>query len=117
MGGNEGGGGGGERWNFFGSRSVVQKSPTDPGSDTSPGGTFTSMAFDFSVAHARYYGFILYLDNVNSVEVISLTSDTDLLSSIPRTTWAWVLDAVLVVTCLTTLWPSQWKLFHVWSQI
>ncbi|KAE8286017.1 putative monooxygenase p33MONOX [Larimichthys crocea] len=35
MGGNEGGGG--ERWNFFGTRSVVQKSPTDPGSDTSTG--------------------------------------------------------------------------------
>ncbi|GLD70036.1 putative monooxygenase p33MONOX [Lates japonicus] len=35
MGGNEGGGG--ERWSFFGSRSVVQKSPTDPGSDTSTG--------------------------------------------------------------------------------
>ncbi|XP_069027200.1 putative monooxygenase p33MONOX [Embiotoca jacksoni] len=37
MGGNEGGGGGGERWNFFGTRSVVQKSPTDPGCDTSSG--------------------------------------------------------------------------------
>ncbi|XP_030001236.1 putative monooxygenase p33MONOX isoform X2 [Sphaeramia orbicularis] len=36
MGGNEGGGGG-ERWNFFGTRSVVQKSPTDPGSDTGTG--------------------------------------------------------------------------------
>lgn len=35
MGGNEGRGG--ERWNFFGTRSVVQKSPTDPGSDTSTG--------------------------------------------------------------------------------
>ncbi|XP_044061391.1 putative monooxygenase p33MONOX [Siniperca chuatsi] len=35
MGGNEGGGG--ERWSFFGTRSVVQKSPTDPGSDTSTG--------------------------------------------------------------------------------
>ncbi|XP_041799927.1 putative monooxygenase p33MONOX [Chelmon rostratus] len=35
MGGNEGGGG--ERWNFFGTRSVVQKSPTDPGSETSTG--------------------------------------------------------------------------------
>lgn len=39
MGGNEGGGG--ERWNFFGTRSVVQKSPTDPGSDTSTGERFT----------------------------------------------------------------------------
>ncbi|TNN58431.1 putative monooxygenase p33MONOX [Liparis tanakae] len=41
MGGNEGGGGGGvgggERWSFFGTRSVVQKSPTDPGCDTSTG--------------------------------------------------------------------------------
>uniref|UniRef100_A0A3P8TLU8 Putative monooxygenase p33MONOX n=1 Tax=Amphiprion percula TaxID=161767 RepID=A0A3P8TLU8_AMPPE len=35
MGGNEGGGG--ERWSFFGTRSVVQKSPTDPGSETSTG--------------------------------------------------------------------------------
>lgn len=35
MGGNEGGGG--DKWNFFGTRSVVQKSPTDPGSDTSTG--------------------------------------------------------------------------------
>uniref|UniRef100_A0A3B3W056 Putative monooxygenase p33MONOX n=2 Tax=Poecilia TaxID=8080 RepID=A0A3B3W056_9TELE len=36
MGGNEGGGGGGlDKWNFFGTRSVVHKSPTDPGSETS----------------------------------------------------------------------------------
>ncbi|XP_005467839.1 putative monooxygenase p33MONOX [Oreochromis niloticus] len=35
MGGNEGGGG--DRWSFFGIRSVVQKSPTDPGSETSTG--------------------------------------------------------------------------------
>ncbi|KAK2849227.1 hypothetical protein Q5P01_009061 [Channa striata] len=35
MGGNEGRGG--DRWSFFGTRSVVQKSPTDPGSDTSTG--------------------------------------------------------------------------------
>ncbi|XP_062249047.1 putative monooxygenase p33MONOX [Platichthys flesus] len=34
MGGNEGGG---DKWSFFGTRSVVQKSPTDPGSDTSKG--------------------------------------------------------------------------------
>uniref|UniRef100_A0A3Q3JM24 Putative monooxygenase p33MONOX n=1 Tax=Monopterus albus TaxID=43700 RepID=A0A3Q3JM24_MONAL len=34
MGGNEGRGGG-EWWSFFGTRSVVQKSPTDPGSETS----------------------------------------------------------------------------------
>ncbi|XP_029918169.1 putative monooxygenase p33MONOX [Myripristis murdjan] len=40
MGGNEGGGG--ERWNFFGGRSVVQKSPTDPGSETSTGFTLQS---------------------------------------------------------------------------
>ncbi|KAM9377023.1 glutamine--fructose-6-phosphate aminotransferase [isomerizing] 2 isoform 3-T3 [Pholidichthys leucotaenia] len=33
MGGNEGG----DRWSFFGTRSVVQKSPTDPGSETSTG--------------------------------------------------------------------------------
>lgn len=33
--GNEGGGG--DRWTFFGSRSMVQKSPTDPGSDTGTG--------------------------------------------------------------------------------
>ncbi|XP_029297905.1 putative monooxygenase p33MONOX [Cottoperca gobio] len=46
MGGNEGGGGGsggggggggGERWSFFGTRPVVQKSPTDPGCDTNTG--------------------------------------------------------------------------------
>ncbi|XP_034740080.1 putative monooxygenase p33MONOX isoform X2 [Etheostoma cragini] len=38
MGGNEGGGGGGgEKWSFFGTRPVVQKSPTDPGCDTSTG--------------------------------------------------------------------------------
>ncbi|XP_028445776.1 putative monooxygenase p33MONOX [Perca flavescens] len=38
MGGNEGGGGGGgEKWSFFGSRPVVQKSPTDPGCETSTG--------------------------------------------------------------------------------
>lgn len=33
MGGNEGG----DRWSFFGTRSVVQKSPTDPGSDSNTG--------------------------------------------------------------------------------
>lgn len=38
MGGNEGKGG--ERWTFFGTRSVVHKSPTDPGSESSTGGTF-----------------------------------------------------------------------------
>ncbi|XP_062379899.1 putative monooxygenase p33MONOX isoform X2 [Sardina pilchardus] len=45
MGGNEGSGGG-ERWSFFGSsRPVVQKSSTDPGSDsTSPGG-FTLQSY------------------------------------------------------------------------
>ncbi|XP_072251942.1 putative monooxygenase p33MONOX isoform X1 [Leuresthes tenuis] len=39
MGGNEGGSGGGglDRWSFFGTRSVVHKSPTDPGSETSTG--------------------------------------------------------------------------------
>ncbi|XP_034037533.1 putative monooxygenase p33MONOX [Thalassophryne amazonica] len=37
MGGNEGGGGGVEKWNFFGTRSLVTKSPTDPGSETSIG--------------------------------------------------------------------------------
>lgn len=38
MGGNEGGSGGGlEKWSFFGTRSVVPKSPTDPGSETSTG--------------------------------------------------------------------------------
>ncbi|KAL2077255.1 hypothetical protein ACEWY4_026759 [Coilia grayii] len=45
MGGNEGSGGsGGERWSFFGSsRPVVQKSSTDPGSDSSsPGFTLQS---------------------------------------------------------------------------
>ncbi|KAM8848313.1 putative monooxygenase p33MONOX isoform 1-T2 [Synchiropus picturatus] len=36
MGGNEGGSGG-ERWSFFGTRSVVQKSPTHPGTDSSTG--------------------------------------------------------------------------------
>ncbi|KAF4105045.1 hypothetical protein G5714_014376 [Onychostoma macrolepis] len=39
MGGNEGGGRGGERWSLFGVRPIVQKSPTDPGSETNtPGG-------------------------------------------------------------------------------
>uniref|UniRef100_A0A3P9M7B7 Putative monooxygenase p33MONOX n=1 Tax=Oryzias latipes TaxID=8090 RepID=A0A3P9M7B7_ORYLA len=37
MGGNEGGGGGLDKWSFFGTRSVVHKSPTDPGSETSTG--------------------------------------------------------------------------------
>lgn len=36
MGGNEGKGG--ERWNFFGTRSLVHKSPTDPGSESGTGG-------------------------------------------------------------------------------
>ncbi|XP_019901672.2 putative monooxygenase p33MONOX isoform X3 [Esox lucius] len=43
MGGNEGGGTGGERWSFFGtSRPVVQKSSTDPGSETNTGFTLQS---------------------------------------------------------------------------
>ncbi|KAJ8015295.1 hypothetical protein DPEC_G00024650 [Dallia pectoralis] len=45
MGGNEGGGGGtgGEMWNFFGtSHPVVQKSSTDPGSETNAGFTLQS---------------------------------------------------------------------------
>ncbi|XP_045082890.1 putative monooxygenase p33MONOX [Coregonus clupeaformis] len=43
MGGNEGGGAGGERWSFFGtSRPVVQKSSTDPGSETNTGFTLQS---------------------------------------------------------------------------
>ncbi|TSO15279.1 putative monooxygenase p33MONOX [Bagarius yarrelli] len=37
MGGNEGGGRGGDRWSLFGVRPIVQKSPTDPGSDSSSG--------------------------------------------------------------------------------
>lgn len=41
MGGNEGGGRGGERWSFFGARPIVQKSPTDPGSETNTPGGFT----------------------------------------------------------------------------
>eukprot|EP00063_Salmo_salar_P093290 XP_014068125.1 PREDICTED: putative monooxygenase p33MONOX [Salmo salar] len=44
MGGNEGGGAGGERWSFFGtSRPVVQKSSTDPGSETNTG--FTQQSY------------------------------------------------------------------------
>lgn len=39
MGGNEGGGGrGGERWSLFSVRPMVQKSPTDPGSETNTPG-------------------------------------------------------------------------------
>uniref|UniRef100_W5K652 Putative monooxygenase p33MONOX n=1 Tax=Astyanax mexicanus TaxID=7994 RepID=W5K652_ASTMX len=38
MGGNEGGGRGLDRWSLFGARPVVQKSPTDPGSDSSTSG-------------------------------------------------------------------------------
>lgn len=38
MGGNEGGGRGGERWSLFGVRPTVQKSPTDPGSETNTPG-------------------------------------------------------------------------------
>lgn len=46
MGGNEGGGAGGERWSFFGtSRPVVQKSTTDPGSETNTGKKSVSQEF------------------------------------------------------------------------
>ncbi|XP_027007834.1 putative monooxygenase p33MONOX isoform X1 [Tachysurus fulvidraco] len=38
MGGNEGGGRGSDRWNLFGVRPTVQKSPTDPGSDSNTSG-------------------------------------------------------------------------------
>ncbi|XP_060740680.1 putative monooxygenase p33MONOX [Tachysurus vachellii] len=38
MGGNEGGGRGSDRWNLFGVRPTVQKSPTDPGSDSKTSG-------------------------------------------------------------------------------
>ncbi|XP_068069397.1 putative monooxygenase p33MONOX [Danio rerio] len=45
MGGNEGGGRGGERWSFFGVRPIVQKSPTDPGSETNTPGGFPLQSF------------------------------------------------------------------------
>lgn len=45
MGGNEGGGGGVDKWSFFGTRSVVHKSPTDPGSETSTGEGFELQLF------------------------------------------------------------------------
>lgn len=58
MGGNEGSGG--ERWNFFGTRSVVQKSPTDPGSDTGTGfslqsyfGIHKSSTMDYSSTQVK----------------------------------------------------------------
>lgn len=38
MGGNEGGGRGLDRWSLFEKRPTVQKSPTDPGSDSSTSG-------------------------------------------------------------------------------
>lgn len=39
MGGNEGGGGRGlDRWSLFDARPTVQKSPTDPGSDSNTSG-------------------------------------------------------------------------------
>ncbi|XP_067313202.1 putative monooxygenase p33MONOX [Pseudorasbora parva] len=45
MGGNEGGGRGGERWSLFGVRPIVQKSPTDPGSETNTPGGFTLQSY------------------------------------------------------------------------
>ncbi|XP_051513506.1 putative monooxygenase p33MONOX [Myxocyprinus asiaticus] len=45
MGGNEGGGQGGERWNLFRVRPIVQKSPTDPGSETNTPGGFTLQSY------------------------------------------------------------------------
>ncbi|KAK7137675.1 hypothetical protein R3I94_013353 [Phoxinus phoxinus] len=45
MGGNEGGGRGGERWSLFGGRPIVQKSPTDPGSETNTPGGFTLQSY------------------------------------------------------------------------
>ncbi|KAL6479798.1 hypothetical protein MHYP_G00108310 [Metynnis hypsauchen] len=45
MGGNEGGGRGSDRWSLFGVRPVVQKSPTDPGSDSSNPGGFSLQSY------------------------------------------------------------------------
>ncbi|CAM4616872.1 unnamed protein product [Leuciscus chuanchicus] len=45
MGGNEGGGRGGERWSLFGVRPIVQKSPTDPGSETNTTGGLTLQSY------------------------------------------------------------------------
>ncbi|KAG9272279.1 putative monooxygenase p33MONOX [Astyanax mexicanus] len=45
MGGNEGGGRGLDRWSLFGARPVVQKSPTDPGSDSSTSGGFSLQSY------------------------------------------------------------------------
>ncbi|XP_076878049.1 putative monooxygenase p33MONOX [Brachyhypopomus gauderio] len=45
MGGNEGGGRGLDRWGLFGMRSSVQKSPTDPGSDSSTSGGFSLQSY------------------------------------------------------------------------
>ncbi|MCJ8733755.1 hypothetical protein PDJAM_G00227170 [Pangasius djambal] len=45
MGGNEGGGRGPDRWSLFGARPTVQKSPTDPGSDSSTSGGFSLQSY------------------------------------------------------------------------
>ncbi|KAI7801626.1 putative monooxygenase p33MONOX-like [Triplophysa rosa] len=45
MGGKEGGGRGGERWSLFGVRPMVQKSPTDPGSETNTPGGFSLQSY------------------------------------------------------------------------
>lgn len=62
MGGNEGKGG--ERWTFFGTRSVVHKSPTDPGSESSTGGTF--------IPTGTYEVFHIIIDKTTGVSLIKI---------------------------------------------
>lgn len=99
MGGNEGGGGS-ERWNFFGSRSVVQKSPTDPGSDTSPGETFISLPTHFSIGH-------VFCCTWTVISTIHLIKNNDL-SNYPQSNsfqappiWTLCLTFALIVTLYT----------------
>lgn len=74
MGGNEGGGGGLDRWNLFGTRSVVHKSPTDPGSETS-----TGEGFECTIQHLHCS--VPFYTITNVFLRLLLTSSTTSLSS------------------------------------
>lgn len=76
MGGNEGGGRGGERWSLFGVRPIVQKSPTDPGSETNtPGKNLLYGSIILALNRPDYnlkfvcFSFILYLFETETLQI------------------------------------------------
>lgn len=86
MGGNEGGGRGGERWSLFGVRPIVQKSPTDPGSETNtPGKNLLYGSVILSLKWPNYnFRFVCFSFMLN-VKILSMGFGTKFLGIHNRT--------------------------------